>query len=53
MKPRAFYMPELLLKSGLMWLQGAIVSWMNFNPFGTAREGINLRANWHADHSTA
>lgn len=42
MKPRAFYMPELLLKSGLMWLQGAIVSWMNFNPFGTAREGINL-----------
>lgn len=50
MKPRGFYMPELLLKSGWMWLQGAVVSRMIFNPVGRVRQGINLQVDWYADH---
>lgn len=53
LKPRGFYMPELLLKSGWMWLQGAVVSRMIFNPVGRVRQGINLQVDWYADHFTA
>lgn len=46
-------MPELLLKSGWMWLQGAVVSWMIFNPVGRVRQGVNLQVDLYADHPAA
>lgn len=56
MKPRGFYMPELLLKSACdfrMWLQGAVVSWTIFNPVGWVRQGVNLQVDLYADHPAA
>lgn len=46
-------MPELLLKSAWMWLQGAVVSWTIFNPVGRVRQGVNLQVNLYADHPAA
>lgn len=53
MKPRGFYMPELLLKSAWMWLQGAVVSWTIFNPVGRVRQGVNLQIDLYADRPAA
>lgn len=53
MKPRGFYMLELLLKSAWMWLQGAVVSWMIFNPVGRVRQDVNLQVDLYADHPAA
>lgn len=50
---KRLYMPELLLKSAWMWLQGAVVSWTIFNPVGRVRQGVNLQVNLYADHPAA